>query len=62
MFSHVTGTILDIENSRITIEIRGTGLGLEVFLSPQALGLCTIGGEISIPLHHHITEAGQTLF
>jgi Holliday junction DNA helicase RuvA len=62
MFAHITGTLIHLEQTKATIEIHGIGLALEVFLSPLALGDCLIGKEVSFPLHHHITEAGQTLF
>lgn len=62
MFAHITGNIINIENTKVTIEVRGIGLAFEVFLSPLALGDCLIGKEVSFPLHHHITETGQMLF
>lgn len=62
MFAHITGTLIHLEWTKATIEIRGIGLALEAFLSPLALSDCLIGKEVSFPLHHHITEAGQTLF
>jgi holliday junction DNA helicase RuvA len=62
MFAHITGIVLDLEWTKAMIEIRGIWLALDVFLSPQLITEIHEGSEVSIPLHHHITEAGQTLF
>ncbi len=62
MFAHITGTLLSLDGTKATIEIRGIWLALEIFLSPLALGDCLAGKELSFFLHHHITELGQTLF
>lgn len=62
MFSHITGTILSIEDGKISVLIDGTGLGLEIFVSPITLTQCRVNEKISLSLYHHITEVSQTLF
>ena len=62
MFAYVRGNILHLDGSRATLEIHGIGLGLEIFLSPAAMSEAHVGGEITLSLHHHITEVSQTLF
>jgi Holliday junction DNA helicase RuvA len=62
MFSYLAGTTLSIEDGRISVLVDGTGLGLEVFVSPLTLSRCRTGEKISLFLHHHITEVSQTLF
>jgi Holliday junction DNA helicase RuvA len=62
MFSYVTGTILSIEDARISVLVDGIWLGLEVFVSPLTLARCRTGEKTSLFLHHHITEVSQTLF
>lgn len=62
MFSHITGTILSIEDGKISVLIDGIGLGLEIFVSPITLAQCRVNEKISLSLHHHITEVSQALF
>ena len=62
MFSFLSGNVISIEDGRISVLVEGTGLGLEVFVSPLTLAQCRTGEAISLSLHHHITEVSQTLF
>lgn len=62
MFSHITGTILAREGTKLTIQIQGIGLALDIHASPRALSLGLEGQDISLPLHHHMTDQGEMLF
>jgi holliday junction DNA helicase RuvA len=62
MFAHITGTIISLDGAKATISINGIGLALDVLISGSVLSEGHIGSTLSIPLHHHITEAGQSLF
>lgn len=61
MYSYFQGKILHTEWHLYTIAIDGIGLGFEVFVSPNIItrGM-TDSSEFWI--HHHITDAWQTLF
>jgi len=64
MFSYVRGTIIDQEGSRLTLLVQNTGLGLEIFVPLYAVPQILQQGseEVSLYLHHHFTDAGQSLF
>ncbi|MCK9272688.1 Holliday junction branch migration protein RuvA [Candidatus Gracilibacteria bacterium] len=62
MFSYVKGSVLYIEDSKVSVSVAGTGLGLEIFVSPITLSKIVVGEEIELFIHHHITEVSQTLF
>lgn len=62
MFSYVKWNVLFIEDSKVSINIAGTGLWLEIFVSPITLSKIKIEEEIELFIHHHITEVSQTLF
>lgn len=53
---------MTIMDEKAVILVEGTGLGLEVLLSPEALGKYLIGGKCEFPLYHHRTEASEVLF
>lgn len=62
MFSFVQGKILHIDGIAITILVENTGLGLEVLASPHLIAKSLQNENISLWIHHHITEVSQTLF
>lgn len=62
MYSHITGTLIMIDGITVTLEVRGTGLGLDIFASPELLSTLAMGREASIWIHHHQTEMSETLF
>lgn len=62
MYSHLSWIFLSLDEWRATIVVDGTGLWLEVLLSPLALAKFLIGDKISLPIYHHHTDLGDTLF
>ena len=62
MFSFLSGKILSLDGIQATLLIDGTGLGVEFYASPILLANIRISDKIEIYVHHHINEAGQTLF
>ncbi len=62
MFSYIFWKVVSIDGIQITSLVDGTGLGLEIFVSPLLLANIRIGEKSEIWLHHHINDAGQTLF
>jgi hypothetical protein len=55
-------TILSLDGIQVSILIEGTGLGVELYASPILLANIRIGEKSEVFVHHHINEAGQTLF
>ncbi len=51
-----------IDGITITIEVKWTGLGFDVYASPILLSSVLIGRESSLWIHHHQTEMSETLF
>gem|GEM_PF-5501439 len=43
MFSYLSGTILSIDDGKITLLVEGTGLGMELLVPVRTLGSVTIG-------------------
>lgn len=62
MFSFIRGTVIATEMTSASILVEKTGLGLEIFISPQTLSGLRSGDNVELWLHHHITEVSQTLF
>lgn len=62
MFSYVKWNVLFIEDSKVSVSVAGTGLWLEIFVSPITLSKIKIEEEIEFFIYHHITEVSQTLF
>lgn len=62
MFGYFSGTILAIDGISLTIEVRGTGLGFDVFASPILLSHASIGNTLEIWIHHHLTDVSESLF
>lgn len=62
MFSHLSGTILTIEEGKVDLIITGTGLGFEILVPVRTLANVTIGKEQSLYIHHHITDVSEVLF
>lgn len=62
MFSYIHGKILSIDGIQVTCLIDGIGLGLEIFVSPILVANIRIGEKSEMWIHHHINDAGETLF
>lgn len=62
MFSYIHWKILSIDGIQVTCLVDGTGLGLEIFVSPILIANIRIWEKSEIWLHHNINDAGQTLF
>lgn len=62
MFSYIYWKILSIEGIQMTCLVDGTGLGLEVFVSPILIANIRIWEKSEIWLHHSINDAWETLF
>jgi len=62
MFSYLSGTILSIDDGKITLLVEGTGLGMELLVPVRTLGSVTIGWVVSFFVYHHITDVSETLF
>lgn len=62
MFSYIAWKILHIEGVAITILVENTGLGIEVFASPNLIANALQNEKISLWIHHHITDVSETLF
>lgn len=62
MFSFLSWTILSLDGIQVSILIEGTGLGVELYASPILLANIRIWEKSEVFIHHHINEAGQTLF
>jgi Holliday junction DNA helicase RuvA len=62
MYSYIRGDILHIDGITLSVLADGTGIGFDVLVSPTVLGGLLGKSQIGLWIHHHITEAGQTLF
>ncbi|EKE26431.1 MAG: Holliday junction DNA helicase [uncultured bacterium (gcode 4)] len=62
MYSYIKWNILSIEDSKISVCVNNTWLGLEIFVSPITLSKLKSEDEIELQIYHHITEVSQTLF
>lgn len=62
MFSFLSGKILSIDGIQISILVEGTGMGLELYASPILIANIRNWEKSEIFVHHHINDAGQTLF
>ncbi|MDD2566049.1 MAG: Holliday junction branch migration protein RuvA [Candidatus Gracilibacteria bacterium] len=62
MYSYISGTILSLEDGRISILVKNTGLGFEILVSPITLAKVKAGEDWEFLIYHHITEVSQTLF
>jgi holliday junction DNA helicase RuvA len=62
MFSFLSWNILSLDGIQVSILIEGTGLGVEFYASPILLANIRIWEKSEVFIHHHINEAGQTLF
>lgn len=61
MYSYFRGNILHTDSHLYTIEPIGSGIGYEVFVSPNVIARGTIDTH-EFWIHHHINDAWQTLF
>jgi len=62
MYTYIQGKVLHTDGITISVLIDGIGLGFDILCSPTILANTTGKDEISIWIHHHITEVNQTLF
>lgn len=62
MFWYICGNIIAEDGNTVTILVENTGLWLEVLVSPNVLIWLWSSRDVKVFIHHHITEAGQTLF
>ncbi|EKE30364.1 MAG: Holliday junction ATP-dependent DNA helicase ruvA [uncultured bacterium (gcode 4)] len=62
MYSFISWTVLALEDWKVSILIKNTGLGLEVFVSPITLSRLREWEDKELLIYHHITEVSQTLF
>ena len=62
MFSHLSGTILSIEDGKVDLVVTGTGLGFEILVPVRTCANVTIGKEQNLHIHHHITDVSEVLF
>jgi Holliday junction DNA helicase RuvA len=62
MFSYLRGTILGIDEQRITLLAEGTGIGFEIFVSIPTLSRIKLNEPAEFFIHHHITDVSETLF
>ena len=62
MYSYIRGDILHIDGITLSVLAEGTGIGFDILVSPTVLGGLLGKEKITLWMHHHITEAGQTLF
>ena len=62
MFAHISGTVLLIEEGRLTVEPHGSGLALDVLVSPLTIANAQENAKIALWLHHHITDVSQSVF
>ena len=62
MFSHLSGTILAVEDGKVDLVATGTGLGFEILVPVRTLANVTVGKEQSLHIHHHITDVSEMLF
>ncbi|MDD5377239.1 MAG: Holliday junction branch migration protein RuvA [Candidatus Gracilibacteria bacterium] len=62
MFSHLSGTILTIEDGKVDLIANGTGLGFEILVPARTLTNVSVGEVTSLFIHHHITDVSEVLF
>jgi len=62
MFSHLSGTILTIEEGKVDLIVTGTGLGFEILVPIRTLANVTMGEVKEFYIHHHITDVSEVLF
>lgn len=62
MYSYIRGNILHIDGITLSVLAEATGIGFDILVSPTVLGGLLGKETIALWIHHHITEAGQTLF
>ena len=62
MYSYLSGTVISMDDGRLSILVEGTGLGLEVLPTPLLFAKCSIGEVIEAHLYHHITDVSEALF
>lgn len=62
MFSHLSGTIITIEDGKVDLVVTGTGLGFEILVPVRTLSNVTVGEVKDLHIHHHITDVSEVLF
>lgn len=62
MFWYIDGDILAIDGITLTVQVRWTGLGFDILVSPSVLGHITPDKKVSLWIHHHKTDVSELLF
>ena len=62
MFWYIIWDILAVDGINITLQIHGTGLGLDVLVAPSVLSHIDQKTPLHLWLHHHFSEMNQVLF
>lgn len=62
MFSHLSGTIITIEDGKVDLVVTGTGLGFEILVPARTLSNVTVGEVKDLHIYHHITDVSEVLF
>ncbi len=62
MYSFVRGTVLALEDGRISLLVENTGLGLEILPTALLFSNTGLGEIVEAHLHHHVTDVSEALF
>ena len=62
MYAHLTGNILMIDGIMITLQVKWTWLGLDILSAPTLLGNLKMWAEVSVWIHHHVTDISESLY
>lgn len=60
MLSFISGTVHSVSAQRVVIDAQG--IGYEIHITPGALGLCTLGAAVQMPVLLIVREESMTLF
>ena len=62
MYSFIRGTVLSLEDGKMSLLVENTGLGLEVLPTPLLLSHASYGEVVEAHVHHHVTDVSEALF
>ena len=62
MFAYVRGTVLAFDDAHAIILVEGTGLGLDIAVSPLTLASLSRDTTTELFIHHHIAEGSEVLY
>lgn len=62
MYGYIEGNIRNIENGIFTVLVEGTGLGLDILISPSVAQWYLENQKVILWIHHHKTEVSEVLF